>query len=99
MYSRSQSLFKISLTDPALWQYGLSSFQAGGLNLERFLPKNQYTQRKFLNFENWTNGAKIRVFKIDYFILPLFLVPKLRSVAQNECKKHPYIFFLISVQK
>ena len=53
---------------------------------------------KFLNFENCTNGdaqylAKIRVFKVDYFILPLFLVPKLRSAAQNEWKKHPYIFF------
>ena len=49
--SRSQSLFKISLTDPALWQYGLSSFQAGGIKLERFLPKNQHTQRILLNFE------------------------------------------------
>ena len=39
-----------------LWQYGLSSFQVGGIKLGRFLPKNQYTQRKFLNFENWTNG-------------------------------------------
>ena len=39
-----------------LWQYGLSSFQAGGIKLERFLPKNQHAQRKFLNFENWTNG-------------------------------------------
>ena len=43
---------------------------------------------KLLNFENWTNGepqqlAKIRVFKVDYFILPLSLVPKFRSVAQN----------------
>jgi hypothetical protein len=39
--------------------------------------------------------ARIRVFKVDYFILPLFLVPKLRSVAKNEWKKHPYlcIFF------
>ena len=39
------------------------------------------------------------VFKVDYFILPLFLVPKLRSVAQNEWKKHRYIFFLLLVQK
>ena len=39
-----------------VWQYGLSSFQAGCTKLERFLPKNQHTQRKFLNFENWTNG-------------------------------------------
>ena len=44
----------------------------GGTKLERFLPKNQHTPRKFLNFENWTNEepqqlAKIRVFKVDYF--------------------------------
>ena len=31
-------------------------FSSGGIKLERFLPKNQHTQRKFLNFENWTNG-------------------------------------------
>ena len=36
-----------------LWQYGLWSFQT---KLERFLPKNQHTQRKLLNFENWVNG-------------------------------------------
>ena len=28
----------------------------GGTKLERFLPKNQQTQRKSLNFENWVNG-------------------------------------------
>ena len=31
-------------------------FKRGGIKLERFLPKNKYTQRKFLNFENWVNG-------------------------------------------
>ena len=44
----------------------------GGMKLERFLPKNQHTQRKLLNFENLTNGepqqvAKIGTFKVDYF--------------------------------
>ena len=43
--------------------------------------------------------AKIRVCKVDHFSLPLFLMQKLRSVAQIEWKKHPYIFFLLSVQK
>ena len=44
-----------------LWQYEWS-FQTGGTKLERFLPMNQHTQRKFLNFENWVNGevSKIR---------------------------------------
>ena len=39
-----------------VWQYGLWSFQTGVVKLERFLHKNQPTQRKLLNFENWTNG-------------------------------------------
>ena len=39
-----------------LWQYGLWSFQTGYTKLERFLHKNQRTQRKLLNFENWTDG-------------------------------------------
>ena len=37
----------------ALWQYRLWSFPTRGMKLERFLPKNQHTQRKSLNFENW----------------------------------------------
>ena len=28
----------------------------GGTKLERFLPKDQHTQRKLSNFENWSNG-------------------------------------------
>ena len=76
----------------------------GYAKLERFLHKNQHTQRKLLNFEKWTNGepqylAKIRVCKVDDFILPLFLMPKFRSVAQDEFKNYPYIFFLFLVQK
>ena len=31
-------------------------FSSGGAKLERFLPKNQHTQSKLLNFENWCNG-------------------------------------------
>ena len=54
------------------WQYGLWSFQTGYAKLERVLHKNQHTQRKLLNFENWTNGepqqlGKIRGFEVDYF--------------------------------
>ena len=44
-----------------LWQYGLWSFQAGCTKLERFLPKNQHTQRKLLNFENWVNGEVLKI--------------------------------------
>ena len=44
------------LATALLWQYGLWSFPTGYTKLERFLHKNQHTQRKLLNFENWTNG-------------------------------------------
>ena len=37
--------------------------------------------------------AKINVLKVHIFFLPIFLVTKLRSMAQFEWKKHPYIFF------
>ena len=46
-----------------VWQYGLWSFQTRGTKLKRCLPKNQHTQRKLLNFENWVNGE---VSKIGY---------------------------------
>ena len=39
-----------------LWHYRLWSFKSRDTKLERFLHKNQHTQRKLLNFENWTNG-------------------------------------------
>ena len=44
-----------------VWQYGLWSFQTGGTKLERFLPKNQHTQRKLLNFENWFSGEVSKI--------------------------------------
>ena len=42
-------------------QYGLWSFQTGGTKLDRFLPKNQHTQRKLLNFENWVDGEVSKI--------------------------------------
>jgi hypothetical protein len=32
-------------------------FSNGGTKLEKFLYKNQHTQRKLLYFENWINGG------------------------------------------
>ena len=37
----------------AIW---VVEFSNGGYKLERFLPKNQHTQRKLLNFKNWVRG-------------------------------------------
>ena len=36
-------------------------FSKGGTKLERFLPKNQHTQRKLLNFENWVSGEVSKI--------------------------------------
>ena len=44
-----------------LWQYELSSFQAGDIKWERCLPKNQHTQSKSLNFENWCSGKLSKI--------------------------------------
>ena len=46
---------------PRLWQYRLWSFQTGGTKLERFLHKNQHTQRKLLKFEFWINGELSKI--------------------------------------
>ena len=34
--------------------------------LERFLPKNQHTQRKLLNFKFWINGELSKKPKFDF---------------------------------
>ena len=62
-----------SLIGCGLWQYGLWSFQTGDIKLERFLPKNQHTQRKLLNFVFWINGelsksAKIWLSKSIFYV-------------------------------
>ena len=36
-------------------------FSSGGTKLRRFLPKNQHTQRKLLNFENWFDGEVSKI--------------------------------------
>ena len=51
------SLLKAWQEFTTVWQYGLWSFQTGGTKLERISPKNQHTQRKLLNFENWISGG------------------------------------------
>ena len=55
------SIFSVIGLACSVWQYGLWSFQTGGTKLERFLPKNQHTQRKLLNFENWVNGEVSKI--------------------------------------
>ena len=33
----------------------------GYIKFERFLPKNQHAQRKFLKFENWCSGELSKI--------------------------------------
>ena len=42
----------------AIW---VVEFSSGGIKLEFFFAKNQHTQRKLLNFENWVNGEVSKI--------------------------------------
>ena len=65
-YQNPTILRKRKYIHTTLWQYGLWSFQTGDTKLERFLPKNQHTQRKLLNFEKWISGG-LRSFQKSEF--------------------------------
>ena len=72
-YACQQNVKKLRHQICKLWQYGLWSFQTGVTKLERFLAKNQHTQRKLLNFEFWINGelsksAKIWLSKSIFYV-------------------------------
>ena len=64
-YFQGQSgwLDVITQTIMVVW---VVEFSCGGTKLEIFLPKNQHTQRKLLNFENWINGG-LRSFQKSEF--------------------------------
>ena len=36
-------------------------FSNRGYKIRKILPKNQHTQRKLLNFENWVNGEVLKI--------------------------------------
>ena len=55
------------------WQYGLISFQRKDTKSDRFLAKNQHTQRKFLYSFNWhssklSKSAKIWLSKSNSYV-------------------------------
>ena len=51
--------------DYRVWQYKLWSFQTGDTRLERFLPRNQHTQRKLLNLSFGLMASCQKVPKFD----------------------------------
>ena len=65
-------------------QYGNMSCGvfAGGTKLERFLHKNQHSQRKLLNFEFWINGelSKIGHHFSNTKMLKLILSKNVKSI-------------------
>ena len=69
-----------------VWHFLLWSFQGRDTKLERFLAKNQHTQRKLLNFENWSSGE---LSKIGHHFRKLMLSKSLN------CKKcaPKFVFF------
>ena len=99
--SRCTSLFSFLFSCiPSLWQYGLWSFQTGDTKLERFLPKNQHTQRKLLNFEFWINGELCqKVPKFD--IQSQFSMSKIIRIFLNSFFIEEYqfrsTFFVIAI--
>ena len=64
-----------------VWQYGLWSFQTGDTKLERFLPKNQHTQKKLLSFEFWINGELSKSAKI-WLSKSIFCVKNHRNLSE-----------------
>ena len=64
-------ILQVSPDRLTIWRYGLWSFQTWGTKLERFLPKNEHTQRKLLKFENWLMGDS-EIFKNQSFRSQLF---------------------------
>ena len=53
----------------------------GGGVLERFLPTNQHTQRKLLNFENWCSREVSKSAKILHFFPQATKAQYLVSIA------------------
>ena len=62
-----------------------------------FLQKNQTLQKGFFDICNTEMAKSLSGLQKSEFLK--ILTPNLRSVAQNEWKKHPYINFLLLVQK
>ena len=65
----------------------------GDIKLERFLPKNQHNQRKFLNFENWTNGEVSKSAKS-----PNLLTFKVNFLYQKLSESFSIFFFIEEYQ-
>ena len=65
----------------------------GGKKLERFLPKDQHTQRKLSNFENWISGEVSKSAKS-----PNLLTFKVNFLYQKLSESFSISFFIKEYQ-
>ena len=65
----------------------------GCTKLERFLPKNQHSQRKFWNFENWISGEVSKSAKS-----PNLLTFKVNFLCQKLSESFSIFFFIVEYQ-
>ena len=82
----------------------MSSFQAGDTKSERCLPKNQHTQRKWLNFENWCSGklsksAKIRLSKSIFYVKNHWNLSQFFLSLKNTNLRAHWHFLIMSIFK
>ena len=59
-------------------------FSNGGYKIRKILPKNQHTQRKLLNFENWISGLEVlknQSFKSQLFSSSQKKIPQIENMA------------------
>ena len=88
-FSKDVKLSKISCFNwnsylVCLYKYGNMGcwvFKGKDTKLERFLHKNQHTQRKLLNFENWVNGEVSKSAKI-WLSKSIFYVENYPNISQ-----------------
>ena len=89
----------LSVDFEGLWQHRLWSFKSGDTQLERFLPKNQHTQRKLWNFENWCSGEVSKSLKIC-FSKSIYYVKNHQNLSQFffiEYYQFRSIFFVFDI--
>ena len=79
----------------AIW---VVEFSWGDTKFERFLPKNQYAQRKLLNFENWCNEEVSKSVKMTFKFIFLSQKPsEIFSVFFIEEYQFRRIFFVTDI--
>ena len=79
VFSSSSSIFFQKISSNRRTHYGNTGYgvsNSGNTQLESFLPKNQHTQRKLLNLENWYCGEvskKAKIWLSQSKIIVIFL--------------------------